>query len=84
MTNVTNRISFGFSFYILVFLRVSRGHVRLFLFEHSLQVALGLGLTTLAVRAYPFRFRCIPNQAEVTAFILQRQFVFRPLPRDIS
>ena len=54
------------------------------LFIRILWFALGLGVTTFAVHAFPLRLLSIPKQAEVTYFVLQRQFAFRSLPRDIA
>ena len=48
------------------------------------RVALGLGLTTLAVHAFPLRLLSIPKQAEVIGFVRKRPFAFRPLPRNIE
>ena len=54
------------------------------LFIRILRIALGLDLTTLSVPAFPLGLFSTPKQAEVIDFVLQRQFAFRPLPRDIA
>ena len=62
---------------------VSRGHVRE-PFIRIVRVALGLGLTTFAVHAFPLRLVNIPEQAEVINFVPWRPVAFPPLPRAIA